>query len=481
MLEKRIRALLKEGEGLRVEFKECQKAINKNVYETVGAFLNRYGGEILLGVDDNGGISGVDAGAIDQIKKNFITAVNNPLKITPSVYLSINQVLIDGKHILYIFVPQSSQVHTVNGKIFDRNHDADLDITGKDSLIANLYINKQGVYTENKVYPFCEMADLRTDMIDRARRMAGFQTANHPWQSMNDVELLKSARVFLHDFQTGKEGFTLAGILMFGKDTTILSVLPYHRTDLILRRENLDRYDDRDFVDTNLIESYDRIIAFGQKHLPDPFYLEGTQRISVRDKIMREIASNILIHREYVKSFPAKIIIEKERIVAENGNRALAHGLIDPENFTPNPKNPVIARIFKEIGLADELGSGVRNLFKYTAVFSRSLPEMFEEDIFRVIVHLTEEATQQVTPQATQQATQQADLADERIKNLLVFCAIPRTRDELQEHLGLKDREYVRSSIIKPLLDAGLLQPTIPGKPNSPKQKYVTTRKVPLD
>ena len=45
----------------------------------------------------------------------------------------------------------------------------------------------------------------------------------------------------------------------------------------------MDRYDDRDLVRTNLIESYGRILAFIQKHLPDPFYLEGIERRSLRD------------------------------------------------------------------------------------------------------------------------------------------------------------------------------------------------------
>jgi len=86
--------------------------------------------------------------------------------------------------------------------------------------------------------------------------------------------------------------------LLFGKDETILTVIPHHKTDLILRRNNLERYDDRDDVRTNLIESYDRFIAFGQKHLSDPFYLEGVQRISVLDKIMREIASGAFLDCE---------------------------------------------------------------------------------------------------------------------------------------------------------------------------------------
>ena len=205
MLERRLRTLIKEGEGLRVEFKTCRKALNRDVYETVCAFLNRYGGEILLGVDDNGGVTGIDPGAIDQIKKDFVTAVNNPQKIMPSVYLSMEQVNIEGKQIVYIFVPQSSQVHTCNGKVFDRNHDADLDITGKSSMISNLYINKQTTYTESKVYPYCEMTDLRPDLIEMARRQASFQKTNHPWKNMDDMALLRSAKVFLKDYQTGKE------------------------------------------------------------------------------------------------------------------------------------------------------------------------------------------------------------------------------------------------------------------------------------
>ena len=115
---------------------------------------------------------------------------------------------------------------------------------------------------------------------------------------------MKSAQLYQTDPETGKSGITLAGILVLGNDQLILSAVPHHRTDLILRKVNLDRYDDRDLVRTNLIESYERIIAFVQKHLPDPFFLEGMERMSLRDAIFREVASNILIHREYTNAFP---------------------------------------------------------------------------------------------------------------------------------------------------------------------------------
>ena len=61
-------------------------------------------------------------------------------------------------------------------------------------------------------------------------------------------------------------------------------------------------------------------------------------------------------------------------------------GVINPENFSPYPKNPVIARFFREIGRADELGSGMRKLIKYGKAYGGTDPEMIEGDIFRIIV-----------------------------------------------------------------------------------------------
>ncbi|GHT67319.1 hypothetical protein FACS1894110_12600 [Spirochaetia bacterium] len=107
--------------------------------------------------------------------------------------------------------------------------------------------------------------------------------------------------------------------------------------------------------------------------------------------IAREIISNSLVHWEYASVFPAKIVIEKDRIYAENWNKSLKPGRITPEDFTPYPKNPILARFFVNIGLADQLGSGVRNLYKYTKIYSDSEPELLEGDIFKTTVLLTVE------------------------------------------------------------------------------------------
>jgi len=93
--------------------------------------------------------------------------------------------------------------------------------------------------------------------------MAVSRNKNHVWENMSNEELLRSTNLILTDPETKREGITLAAILLFGKDNSIMSVLPQHKTDAIFRVENKDRYDDRDVVITNLIDSYDRLIEFG--------------------------------------------------------------------------------------------------------------------------------------------------------------------------------------------------------------------------
>ena len=148
--------------------------------------------------------------------------------------------------------------------------------------------------------------------------------------------------------------------------------------------------DDRDVIRCNLIESYDRLMAFVEKHIDDKFYMENEIRVSARNKLFREVIANMLIHREYSNAYPAKLIIEKDCVRTENGNKARGLGTISLTDFVPYPKNPVIASVFKEIGWAEELGSGVRNIVKYSKVYSGTTPEFIDSDVFKTKISLNE-------------------------------------------------------------------------------------------
>lgn len=224
--------------------------------------------------------------------------------------------------------------------------------------------------------------------------------------------------------------------------------------------------------------------------------MDGMISVSARDKILREIISNLLVHRDFSSGYVAKFVIERTRIYTENANLSHGQGVLELASFEPFQKNPPISKIFREIGLADELGSGMRNTYKYTRLYSGSEPEFVEGDIFRTIVPLKEAATATVGPALSETGKEDPDetsaeagdeVSDEagaevedkiqldadRIQSLLEFCSAPRTRVEMQKHCNIKSERYFREKILLPMLSAGLIDKTIPDRPRSPKQKYV--------
>ena len=391
-----VKKLIQNGEKIDVEFKESKDTITKDVFDTVCSFNNRNGGHILLGVNDKREIVGVNKDRVDKVIKEFTTSINNPQKIYPPLYLLPEVFEIDNKKIIHIRVPEGYRVCRHNGRIWDRSYEGDVNVTDNSELVYKLYARKQGSYFVNKVYPNLDISFLDSSVIAKAKKMAISRNQNHVWKEISDEELLRSANLILTDPETKREGITLAAILLFGKDNSIMSVLPQHKTDAIFRVVNKDRYDDRDVVITNLIDSYERLIAFGQKHLNDLFVLDGIVNVNARDRILREIVSNTLAHRDYSSGYPAKMIIDDEKITVENSNLAHGFGALDLRKFEPFPKNPTISKVFREIGLADELGSGMRNTYKYTQLYSGRKPLFEEGDIFRTIIPLNKIATQKV-------------------------------------------------------------------------------------
>lgn len=96
-----------DGENITTEFKECRNRLPKNLFETICAFLNRMGGDIFLGVADDGAIIGVEESCVPQLKKDISSLCNNANKIAPTVYLHIDECEIEGKTVLHIYVPEN--------------------------------------------------------------------------------------------------------------------------------------------------------------------------------------------------------------------------------------------------------------------------------------------------------------------------------------------------------------------------------------
>lgn len=390
MDKQKLDTIFQVGETIAVEFKRCGNGIENDVYESLCSFLNRFGGDIFMGVLDDGSVVGVPEKAVNDMVKNFIKVISNPDLFNPTIYLVPEILQYEKTVIIHVRVPVSAEVHSYKKVIYDRVEDADVKVTATTQL-ASMYMRKQSIFTEKRIFPYVSMEDLRLDLLPRIRKMATNNIEGiHGWESMNDEELLRSAGLYGLDRATGEKGYNLAAVMLLGRDDVIMDICPAYETDALVRKVNIDRYDDRETVRTNLIESYDRLLEFGRKNLPDKFFVEGTERKGLRNIIVRELVGNILIHREFTSAYTAKFVIEKNRMYTENASRSVGDGIITPENMEPNSKNPIIASFFRNIGWSDRLGSGVRNLFKYSKFYSGQEPKFIEGDVFRTFVPLDE-------------------------------------------------------------------------------------------
>ncbi|HOJ06987.1 MAG: HTH domain-containing protein [Ignavibacteriota bacterium] len=384
-----VKSLLKKRERIRIEFKRAQNYIPENLFETVCAFLNREGGSILLGVDNEGNVAGVDSSSVSQMKADISSLSNNSTKLNPTFLLFPSEVEIKGRKIIHIQVPASSQVHKCNGVIFDRSSDGDFRVTNPEG-IAEIYNRKRSHFTEGKIYPHLQPGDFKEGLLAKVRYLIKDNKPNHPWLGLSDDEFFRTSGLLRRDYQTGEEGFTLAAVLLLGKDEVIKDVLPHFKIDALVKIKDLDRYDDRLIIESNLIEAYNQLMDFAAKHLPDKFYLEGDTRISLRERIFREVIANLIVHREYTNAHSASFIIYKDRVEILNANNPNGSGPISISNFIPFPKNPIISKFFVQIGRVDELGSGIINVHKYLEFYSPGSKAQFIEDyLFKTLIPIS--------------------------------------------------------------------------------------------
>src|SRR5664280_1606400 len=125
----RVKRLLKERENIRLEFKEAAFALPGNLFETICGMLNRDGGDIILGVNNTGMLTGVEESQVPTMISDLVNLSNNPLKLDPPFILFPQSYEIEGKTIIHIQVPASSQVHKTVNNIYDRSNDGDFRVT----------------------------------------------------------------------------------------------------------------------------------------------------------------------------------------------------------------------------------------------------------------------------------------------------------------------------------------------------------------
>ncbi len=359
------------------------------LFPTLCAFLNTEGGKIIIGVSREKEYQQLSKSKIDDFKTTFEErSLRHKGYLNPSFAFHIKEEIIDGYYLLIIDVPRSPILHKSGDRIYTRDG-ADIIRVDDPQQITNLYLIRRP-NTESEIIPYLKRSDLNLELLNKARIIVERRDTSHKWLSMTDDDILRGSKLLVRDFNTGDEGFILAAGLLLGKDKTLTTLLPAYKLDIFVRKDNVDRWDDRKIFITNLIDTRNGALDFIKGHLPELFYQDGDQRKDLRDLIFREIVGNIIIHREYRNALPSEIVIKKDCVKATNPNIVYHKGPLDLHNFSHFPKNPVIRKFFNELGWSEEAGSGVPNVTRFLKIYAKGAVPFFNEDeIFTAEIPLT--------------------------------------------------------------------------------------------
>lgn len=168
---------------------------------------------------------------------------------------------------------------------------------------------------------------------------------------------------------------------------------------------------------------------------------------------LREAIINAMVHNDYTSEVPPKFEFFDDRIEITSFG-SLPQGMTESEFFEGYsvPRNKELMRVFRDLDLVEHLGSGVPRILR---TYGKECFK-FTENFLRMTFPVSEQVTEQV-------------------KELVKILNKEMDRQEIQNKLGLSHRENFRSNYLKPALELGLVEMTIPDKPNSSLQKYRLT------
>ena len=156
----------------------------------------------------------------------------------------------------------------------------------------------------------------------------------------------------------------------------------------------------------------------------------------------------------------------------------------DIEEVPSTRRNPIISEVFHRLEFVERRGSGLKKIRNETADlhgYTEDFAPVFKSTrtafhvIFKNMNYSSSTSAAEVSAEVSTEVGAEVKLAQEKLNDLVAFCASPRSRREMQVFCGIKSDEYFRKNIILPMLTNGLLKMMIPDKPNSRNQRYFST------
>ncbi len=375
-------ALTRKGEDTRIEYKTCTEDVSESLYESVCSFLNHSGGQILVGVQNDGTIIGINPDKAEDLKSNIVTSINNPELFLPCPYFTPRIMEVEGKTVMLLDIPCGQYVYRFKGRYWDRNEDADIDVTDQPELLLSIFERKNPHLFEERIVEELTMEQLDAKTFQYCRNILATIKPSHSWLQMTDEEILLSTHLAKKD--DGKLQLKYAALILFGTEDAITELMPRYRFEAVFHMctyaqyndmsQFPNRYDDRRTLRLNLIQVYDQLGAFVERYLPDKFYLPANtmQRQNLRWDLFREIVGNLCVHTDFSSGYACFFHVFKDRVVTKNPTRLLPEipeGELTIQQLSNYTKNPLLVRVFHELNWAEDLGSGTRNILRYAPLY----------------------------------------------------------------------------------------------------------------
>lgn len=455
-----LQALIAQGEGFHLEFKE---SVNSSISKEIVAFANAKGGMILIGVGDDGKIKNK---ALDNGIRSKIQDAGRDCD--PSIDISIETVDQEPNVLIVQIKEGLNKPYRCTGGFYMRE--------GASS-------NKR---TTQEIYEMFKDAD-RFSFDDTLNLKADFNTDFDPGtlkrffaeskkeQILSDEDTLHNLGVL--EFIDEKPVFNNTGVLFFTKEPPRFlsqAIIQCVRYKGIIK---LDIEDQKDMT-SDIITNIDEVFVFLRRSLDVAFKFESGNptRIEVWEIpyiALKEALINAIAHRDYNnKGTHIQVEVFDDRVSITNFG-GLVKGL-NPSDLGKRSlhRNPNIVNLLHRANFIEKLGTGILRI--NSALENAGLPKAefdISEHWFSIVFKRQPKIGNIV------EESRSSFYGSENIsEKILKYCSEkPRSRAEIFDFLQMSNETRNFNRHVLPLLNSNLIMMTLPDKPRSMNQRYVTT------
>lgn len=483
-----LKQILARGEDSRHQFKRDFSNIDALAAELM-AFANTAGGYLLIGVEDSGAISGLSGSDVARLNQMLSNAASQHIK--PAINPLSNNLQTEQGLVIVVTVEQGLNRPYVDnhGHIWVKSGADKRRVTAREEL-QRLFQQAGLVYADSVPVAGSSSADIDTKALGeyfqrrfrQSPEQAGLETA----RLLDNLGLASGGTP------------NLAGLLLFGKapqrwcPAFDIKAVAFPGTVLHDRH-----YLDSEDIDGNLQEQYRRSLAFIKRNLHHVQRQQGFNslgQLEVPEEVFEELLVNALIHRDYFVSASIRLLLFADRI--ELISPGHLPDVLDTEKIRfglSNRRNPTLTSHAVHILPYRGVGTGIpRAIDAWPEI---ELHDDRQSNQFRVVIKRPVEKGPLSDPSGDQAGTKSGpgrdqvgteSLADypaadarpplqpEQV-TLLQKMFSDHATPELMSFVGRSNRSKFRDQVLAPLLARGLVEMTLPDKPNSSKQRYRLT------